>query len=432
MAVSVDTLVAQAQKLYQEADDSQKGAVAISLLPSADQWDAALLPLLNQAPDPALAVTNPLCSVMGLLDSLTTTSLDDTSPHIPRDADGFSSAIRLASYSTRLIRAADIKKYWSEDEMVLLYSKLELVQTLANDHLSIERPDTLWDTLRADTETHILDRVLEIQTICASWEQEKAQFVTVALQKFLDRCIGCSIASYYNARVYSAATSQLRELHGNVHIDSDELVSSIRESRETDSILHTMAILTSIERSKEMTKYANELLAHLTDLDFYENTTQGKFSAHLLTYRHMLSLTGWQSLLYFNAITDKEETIVVDIPKPRLVFFIKALVKTLSGMTPVPVRSEILRALNTVLPCIKDTYETFWGDILELLPVMWSSLESGSDENIPLIYTSLRLLSTLRKVVTQGSNDDLEESWRDNDGPISDSLIRLMRQLQGH
>lgn len=122
---------------------------------------------------------------------------------------------------------------------------------------------------------------------------------------------------------------------------------------------------------------------------------------------------------------------MINIPKPRLVFFVKALMKTLSGMPSAPARAEILRALIIVLPCIKDTYETFWGDILQILPTIWSFPESGADENIPLIYTSLRLLATLRKVVNQGSNDDLEESWRDNEGPISDNLVRLMRELQG-
>ena len=413
-SLPVDTLVAQAQKLYEEADESHKRSVAVSLLPSVEQWDKALLPFLNQAPNPAIAVTNPLCSVMGLIDNSTSASTDDVSSTILWDADGYSSAIRLALYGTRLARTTDITKNWSQDEMVSLYSKLELIQTITNDHLSISNSNALWDTSRADTETHVHDLVREVQNLCATWDQEKVQTVIIAQQQFLDGCVDRSISSYYNARVCSSISSQLRELHGNMLFNYDDLVSRTRESRRTDSILYTMAVLTSVERSKEMTKYANELLADLTGFDFYKDISRG-----------------WKFLLYFNAITDKEESIVTNIPKPRLVFFVKALVKPLSNMPSAPVRTEILRALVTVLPCIKDTYEDFWENILELLPTIWSCPESGSDENIPLIYTSLRLLATLRKLKNQGSNDDLEESWRDNEGRISDNLVHLMRELQG-
>ncbi|KAL8831212.1 MAG: hypothetical protein Q9191_000993 [Dirinaria sp. TL-2023a] len=413
-SLPVDTLVAQAQKLYEETDETHKEAVAASLLPRVGQWDAALLPILSQAPNPALAVTNPLCSVVGLVDSSPSASADDVGSIITWDTNGISSAIRLALYCTRLIRATDITKNWTLDEIIFLYSKLELTQTLINDHLSITKPNALWDTQRTDIETQILGLVSEVQSLCAAWDQEKAQIVIAAKQQILDGCFGSSTSSYYNARMYSAISSQLRELHGDALFNNAELVSRTRESRRIDSAIHTMAILTSAGPSKELTKYANELVADLTGLDFFKDIKRG-----------------WKYLLYFNAITDKEETIVINIPKPRLVFFVKALVKTLSDVPSVPVREEALHALIIVLPCIKDTYETFWGDILQILPTIWSSTESGSDENIPLIYMSLRLLAKLRKLVNQGSNDDLEESWRDNEGPISENLVRLMRELQG-
>lgn len=96
-----------------------------------------------------------------------------------------------------------------------------------------------------------------------------------------------------------------------------------------------------------------------------------------------------------------------------------------------PVRAEILRALIIVLPCVKDTYETFWGDILKALPIIWSRSEVLSAENVPLIHATLKLLTQLQRLIAKDSNDDLEESWRENQETISNGLVGLMMRLQG-
>jgi len=118
------------------------------------------------------------------------------------------------------------------------------------------------------------------------------------------------------------------------------------------------------------------------------------------------------------------------IPKPRLVFFIKSLVTALGRSSSVSTSAEILRALIVVLPCVKETYDEFWGQLLALLPQIWSR-PVESDDGVPLLHASLRLLSTLRGLVAQESNDDLVDSWKENERSISDGLLGLLKKLQG-
>lgn len=122
--------------------------------------------------------------------------------------------------------------------------------------------------------------------------------------------------------------------------------------------------------------------------------------------------------------------MVAGIPKPRLVFFIKSLVKALGRSSPLSAFAEILRALIIVLPCVKETYDEFWGQLLALLPRFWSRPFEADDE-IPLLHASLRLLSTLRGLVGQNSNDDLVDSWKENERSISEGLLGLLKGLQG-
>ena len=122
---------------------------------------------------------------------------------------------------------------------------------------------------------------------------------------------------------------------------------------------------------------------------------------------------------------------MAEIPKPRLVFFVKSLVTQLGSLSSAPTRAEMIRALNIVLPCIRGTYDDIWGELLIQLPKFWSSLSVESDDEIPLLHASLRLLSMLRGLVTQDSNDDLVDSWKENEESINVGLLGLLKLLQG-
>lgn len=135
-------------------------------------------------------------------------------------------------------------------------------------------------------------------------------------------------------------------------------------------------------------------------------------------------------LLCLNCIIYRYENIASGMPKPRLVFFIKSLVTALGRSSSLSTFAESLRTLNVILPHVRETYDEFWGQLLALLPRCWSR-PFESDDDVPLLHASLRLLSTIRGLVAQESNDDLVDSWKENEASISDGLLGLLKRLQG-
>ena len=95
------------------------------------------------------------------------------------------------------------------------------------------------------------------------------------------------------------------------------------------------------------------------------------------------------------------------------------------------IRTEIFRAFTIVLPKIKNLYGDFWDGTLSIIRETWLNREDAKDSDIPLINSSLRLLSSLRTLAMQESNDDLQETWADAESLICEGLVGLLNKLQG-
>ena len=61
----------------------------------------------------------------------------------------------------------------------------------------------------------------------------------------------------------------------------------------------------------------------------------------------------------------------------------------------------------------------------------WSSLKSISDEDIPAIYTSLKLYAALENLSSVEINDDFYESWAEKREFLTLSMIRIVKLLSG-
>ena len=241
----------------------------MTLLPSNSQWVEALTPLLQKAPNASLAIMNPLSTAAMASFGRLHNPMSEAGAEVPRDSDGFSSALRLAWYTTHLIKQTDVFSRSAEAGKVIVFTNMALVLQLAADCLSIPYKNGLWDTFREVSETQVVDLTADAQELLASWLQEKQNFVTVAQHNLLEACQYSTIESYYNARAYSAITAELAELHGYVSShDSQDIVQEVRKSKQSESFLRGMAILSSAAESSQLTRFANELLADLSGHDF--------------------------------------------------------------------------------------------------------------------------------------------------------------------
>jgi hypothetical protein len=90
-----------------------------------------------------------------------------------------------------------------------------------------------------------------------------------------------------------------------------------------------------------------------------------------------------------NTLLYSQEDIASSIAKQRLIFFVKHVIPWLQNLeNPLPVRSEVCRALAALLPPMGDIYGEHWGDMLTALASSWSNTteleenESGMDRYV--------------------------------------------------
>lgn len=271
----IGTLLRQARTQFEQADDVEKVAVAKEILPNPTQWQEAILPFLVSVPSPSLAITNPLSCAILLIESPPTS---DSQQAISRDAEGCSSAWRMFSYVTKLINATAVLSYCNKEDKVSICEKLAMTLQLAGDQIAVSSPSGLWDASISDTESDVVDLVTEAQNLVAKWMREGPDFVKAAQRRLLEMCSGCSVASYYGARTYSAMTVEIIELHGNTSDDGETaMLQQLSKSLGAESFFTASALLTAASDSEQMTRLANELSATLTGHDFQKDVNDCKY-----------------------------------------------------------------------------------------------------------------------------------------------------------
>ena len=139
-----------------------------------------------------------------------------------------------------------------------------------------------------------------------------------------------------------------------------------------------------------------------------------------------------RQLILLNCIIhSQEEDIVFDIPQQRLVFFVKHMDDALNNVElPLPIISEILKALTIVLPPIKEIYGSFWKTLLEVAYTTQTNGNALNDDDFPSLHARLRLLETLYRLREEGSNDDLEDAWDGSKELVASGLLSLLSQSQ--
>ena len=196
---------------------------------------------------------------------------------VAQDAGGFSSAVRMSWYTTKLIKATCILDLVDPEQQIEIYKNLALVTQLASDDLSISGVGQLWQQDDAEVEAEIIDFVVEVQGLLAVWLRDPRSSSSGLITKVLDRLLeashGLTVLAYYSGRVYSTLATELTELLGSSHISID--MERARDLRKSPDIFTSAAILTASTESKGLFRLSNELLADLTDDEFYEKTDEG-------------------------------------------------------------------------------------------------------------------------------------------------------------
>ena len=266
-------IVGQAQKLIEQIPQEQMPERAPYLFPTAAQWTGAMEPFILRKPNPSIAITNLFSGAVSLITSPSPASAQQL---VARDADGFSSAYRMAKYTVRMLHVTKVFDNLGGDQKAVICGNLALFLQLASDNLSITGSIPLWLAAHSDDESEVIELVAEGQAVLASWladETALSEFVGIAQRQLLSDADGLLASSYYSGRAYSALIDENREIHQPKIAESD--TGRLKAMRKSTDVFASAASLTSAWESKELQRFSNELLADLTVHDFHKSAEEG-------------------------------------------------------------------------------------------------------------------------------------------------------------
>lgn len=444
-SVSVETLVDLAKELLKSSSGNED---LEKILPKTEEWNLALLPFLQVSPRRSLAFSNPLEGAIYLVQS----DLADQRPSkIPRDAEGYSPAFRMAQFFTKLFKEADLLDRVSVAIKQTLLQNVALTYQLASDNLGLAGANNLWADYNAETEADAITFMddaqtlimSQLKTLSSSWtdHNDRSQLLSWATD-LLSQCPEVpSTPAYYLCRTFSVLLGQMVELCAWQNSSTSELQDALKSMRKNPSksrlpqlngftltyidIIILISFLNAFREplaaSKSCERMCNELVADLT----YTNIEQKQNKA-------------FQQLVLLNAIIHNQDGLGETVAKPRLVSFIKHIVPWLHDSTvSLSMRAELCRTLTVLLPLMSDIYDSLWGQILNAVSDIWSKTEelkddaNETDSAIPFVHASLKLYAQLRSLTTEEDpNDDLVDAWKDSEQATAEGLINLLKHTQ--
>ena len=252
--------------------------MAVQLLPGTTQWTAALKPFIEVAPEVSLAITTLLGGAIYMIDR-SLNSHGKGNRIVSRDIDGYSPALRMAWYTTKLINRTDMFSSLPEDHQSVICQNMAVFVQLVSDALSVPGIQSLWEQHGSDIEIEIVDFVAEAQGLLANWlhrlSGSQQGIVSIVLDRLLIGSEGTSSTAYYNGRAYAEISAEIMELTGHTNVAKHE--ERLRGVRNTSDVIAAAAFLAGAPDSKGLLRLCNEYLANLTGLEIRDNVEDGMF-----------------------------------------------------------------------------------------------------------------------------------------------------------
>jgi hypothetical protein len=384
-----------------------------------------LRPALDRSPNPALGVMRPFAGAVFLVRPSPSSSL---SP-FARDLSGYSSPLRMAMYTIRLL--GDIYQLLPPTFAIDILYLLNLTSQLVQDQLDLNEENGLFaSAVDPDIVAELRDFVSaskasssRIISDAKSWRDDfdKAQngapdssgIGGALVFKFLEATNGDTPVAFYAARALGDLLQALVNAHGWHNTSGDAWLQKLDILKSsTKNILAAVSLLTGLQEnlgtSQLVSNMCNRLISDVTGVSAQSDKALGL-------------------LILLNANLSVYDEGDLPVAQNRLVFAVKQILSWVDAVSNNSrLASEMFRALHRLLPAIKEVYGSYWETSLGFCISTWEANESGAltDESLPMIGMSLKLYTILRSL--DDANDDLEDSLRQLGYQISQGLICLL------
>ncbi|KAF2402395.1 hypothetical protein EJ06DRAFT_490803 [Trichodelitschia bisporula] len=422
-SILVETLIDQAFGLV-----DAKVASLSDVLPETADWSNGLRPFFTTVPTRAFAITHPMGGAVFLVQPETSDGARLLENTAPSDASGFSVPLRMAFYTAKLLQKDDAIVHLDSSSQGELFRLLSITVQLANDNLSVAGSNNLWSIYTLDIENEMAEFVAEAQKLLNSWLQNyqgnevaEYEFVRSAIDSFLDGSNGTSPESYYNAKAYCEAVTELVE-HDTW--DSGDLEARLRSLRASKNHLQSAAFLASHKPDLAVDpislRFCNEMIADLADLRIADKQAEGLQKLILLNV--MLRYPGDENVLAAKIL-----------PQRRVRLVMRAVGWLDENSLSSALRAEIFRILYYLLPEADEVPESFWSQALSAITDFWKGLktldESPPNSLLPPVYASLKLFQALELLAKDEASEDLRElldqAWKNSEESPWGGLLNL-------
>ena len=403
-ALSVAILTAQATTVFNKASPPSQASVAHQVMPNQAQWSVALTPFLSVSLQDSLATCAPFGSALYLIKDVNKSSIA-----VSRDAEGQSLLFRIAQYASNMIQIDQLFNLLPTDQQIAIGINLLIVLELANDDLSVPGSLPLCITSQVE-DNEVLNFVATSQHQISSWLKGGLpdELVDSIRQRLLDSSYGTSLSSYYHGRALARIAAVIDNGLGKLE---QAFMRHARSIVKQPDVFMAASLCSSTSNTSELLRLFNEIITQLTGQDF-STDQEGVL----------------RSLVLLNCILSRDNELLEDVPQQRTVFFVKHASESFSSCSDER-KTELLKAMQYLLPQIKEIYGSFWD---ELLHECSRNLQQHSgDEDLPLLASSLRICDVLRKLSLQESNEDLTDSWTVHKAEVATSLLRILVEHKG-
>ncbi|RYP48315.1 hypothetical protein DL768_005771 [Monosporascus sp. mg162] len=424
-SLGIDTLVHQAMQVYNSGDkmvDETSQTTSLSaLLPDTNVWKSELGRLLEETPDPSLALTSLLSGAYFL--PITTSMTPDITAR--RDRSGCSIPGRMAMYTAKLLSSGFNLSDLPTSTQVDIITCLGLTTELATDQLTVLSSNKVWKSLSAadslaEAEGTISTSrrlIVKLTENAHNWRDGsdilQSQLIHASVQQLIGQATSLTPMGLYSARFLSELLQSLTEAHGFPSSGEQWLTSLDVLKSSPSTVLPAVAILSglgqAVSSSKAVVNLCNRLVSDVAGAKLNKEET-------LIT------------LVLLNACMQIYDIGELPVANNRLVFAVKQLTSWLETPEDLDYRfaAEVCRALQRLLPCIKDVYGFYWELTVDFCIYLWTKETTQVLEyRLPEIHASLRLMTILQSL--EDPNDDLVDVLQSTAEKRSAALIELLK-----
>lgn len=388
------------------------------LFPSTNVWMKELAPFLELSVNPSISITNSLGGAAALVTGAPRT----TQLRVHRDRKGRSIPARMALYVSQLSDKLPISKLPQPFQREILYLQCLTVQ-LISDQITCMEDNRLWRTLKpAEAISQAEDFVSNTRGVLTSLtsdvktldsDDESTSLVRDLIHLLTKHSNELTSRGLYSARALAELVQSITEAHGASPSLEDTLLKPDILKIGPATVLPASALIAgfgeTLQPSKALNTFCNRVVSEIAGLK-----AQGEKT--LMT------------LVLLSSCAQVYETGEMPVANNRIVFAVRQITSWLDepeDLSPA-LCAEICRALNKLMPCMKDVYGSYWEKTIEFCISLWNRAhEFELNTALPFIHSSLRLYKTLETL--QEPNDDLDDAIKEYAGAKPRALVELLR-----